>query len=35
MFELPGTNVKSLNITEKYVQDKLTVTKLSKLKAVS
>ena len=35
MFELPGTDVKSLKVTEKYVYDKLTVTKLNKLKAVS
>ncbi len=35
MFELPGTDVKFLKITEKYVIDKLTVTKMNKLKAVS
>ncbi|MCF6349893.1 MAG: ATP-dependent Clp protease ATP-binding subunit ClpX [Flavobacteriaceae bacterium] len=35
MFELPGTDTKSLKITEKYVIDKLTVSKLKKLKVVS
>lgn len=35
MFEMPGTDAKSLKITEKYVENKLTVTRLNKLKAVS
>jgi len=35
MFELPGTDVKELNVTKSYAEDKLTKTTLKKLKAVS
>jgi len=35
MFELPGTDIKSLIVTRKYAEDKLTKKKLKKLKAVS
>ncbi|MBQ0767870.1 MAG: ATP-dependent Clp protease ATP-binding subunit ClpX [Bizionia sp.] len=35
MFELPGTDVKELNVTKSYAEDKLSKTTLKKLKAVS
>lgn len=35
MYELPGSNIKKLHISKKYVENKLTTTKLNKLKAVS
>jgi len=35
MYELPGSDVKSLHITKKYAQGKLTRTAIKKLKAVS
>ena len=35
MFELPGSDIKELVVSESYVKDKLTQTKLKKLKVVS
>lgn len=35
MFELPGTNEKSLKVSKKYAEGKLTKSTLNKLKAVS
>ena len=35
MFELPSSDVKSLKITKKYAENKLTQSTLSQLKAVS
>lgn len=35
MFELPGTDSKSLNVTREYVMDKLNKATIKKLKAVS
>ncbi len=35
MFELPSSDVKSLKVTKKYAENKLTKSTLSKLKAVS
>jgi ATP-dependent Clp protease ATP-binding subunit ClpX len=35
MFEMPSTNEKTLKITQKYAEDKLTNSTLNKLKAVS
>ncbi len=35
MFELPGTDEKSLRVTKKYAENKLTKSTLNKLKAVS
>tara|TARA_R110002073_G_scaffold40547_5_gene115282 strand:- start:441883 stop:443124 length:1242 start_codon:yes stop_codon:yes gene_type:complete len=35
MFELPGSDAKSLKVTEKYAKSKLSQSTLSKLKAVS
>lgn len=35
MFELPGTGIKSLNVTQKYVEKKLNKSALKKLKAAS
>jgi len=35
MFELPGTDEKTLKVTRKYAEDKLTKSTISKLKAVS
>lgn len=35
MFELPGTDEKSLKVTQKYAENKLTKSTLNKLKAVS
>ncbi len=35
MFDLPGSDEKELNVTKAYAEEKLTKTKLKKLKAVS
>jgi len=35
MFNLPSSEEKKLNVTKSYAEDKLTRTKLKKLKAVS
>jgi len=35
MFELPSTDIKKLHVTRTYAENKLTTTKLTKLKAVS
>ena len=35
MFELPGSDEKSLKVTKKYAENKLTKSTLNKLKAVS
>ncbi len=35
MFELPGSDVKKLNVTKAYAQERLTKTTIKKLKAVS
>ena len=35
MFELPGTDDKSLHVNEEYVTEKLNKTTIKKLKAVS
>lgn len=35
MFELPGTDITTLNVTKKYVEEKMNKSTLKKLKAVS
>ena len=35
MFELPSSDLKELNVTKAYAEDKLSKTTLKKLKAVS
>ncbi len=35
MFELPGSDIKKLNVTKAYAQERLTKTTIKKLKAVS